>query len=101
MPVVAGLMGHMMNSVILGGVFAVIVKDREGGMLPLTGVGAVYGVAVFGIMWYLVVPLVDPVMLNLNPVVFAISHMMWGAALGLVLAWKETPLWASERGYAH
>jgi hypothetical protein len=40
---------------------------------------------VFGVTWYVVVPLVDPVMLKLNPTAFAISHMMWGAALGLLV----------------
>ena len=36
-------------------------------------------------MWFLVVPAIDPVMLKLNGMVFAIAHMMWGAALGLIV----------------
>lgn len=36
-------------------------------------------------MWFLVVPAIDPVMLKLNGMVFSIAHMMWGAALGLIV----------------
>ena len=37
-----------------------------------------------------VLPVVDPIMLKLNALVFAISHMMWGATVGLVLGWRAT-----------
>jgi len=50
----------------------------------------VYGLLVFVVMWFGVVPLVDPIMLKLNAVVFAISHLMWGATIGLVLGWRPT-----------
>lgn len=79
-----GLMGHMMNSIILGLIFAFLIGPR----LPTLGRqivgGIVYGVAIFIGMWYLVLPLIDPVMLNLNAGVFFLGHMMWGAALGAV-----------------
>ena len=79
-----GLMGHMMNSVIFGLVFAFLIGPR----LPSLGrqivAGLVYGVAIFAAMWYIVLPLVNPVMLNLNTGVFFLGHMMWGAALGAV-----------------
>jgi hypothetical protein len=88
-PVVLGLMGHMMNSVIFGIIFAVLVASRLRGLGPLLVAGVVYSLVVFVVMWFGVVPLVDPVMLHLNPVAFAISHVMWGAALGLVLGWQQ------------
>jgi hypothetical protein len=87
-PVVLGLMGHMMNSVILGLLFARLVAPRLGGFGALEAGGAVYGLAVFVVMWVVIVPLVDPVMLHLNGVVFALAHLMWGAALGVVLGWR-------------
>jgi hypothetical protein len=34
--------------------------------------------------WFVIVPVVDPLVLNLNGVVFLASHLMWGAALGLL-----------------
>ena len=80
--VVLGLMGHMMNSVILGLIFTKLFAGSRGA-LPARGV--IYGLVVFGVMWFGVVPLVDPVMLKLNAAVFAISHIIWGAVLGLLV----------------
>ncbi len=80
--VILGLMGHMMNSVILGLVFAAIFSRSAMSRGGRPVVGAVYALVVFFVMWYLVVPAVDRVMLNLNAPVFAIAHIMWGAALG-------------------
>ena len=80
--VVLGLMGHMMNSVILGLVFAAIFSHSAMSHGSRTVVGAGYALVIFFVMWYLVVPAVDRVMLNLNATVFAIAHLMWGAVLG-------------------
>ncbi len=80
--VVLGLMGHMMNSVILGLVFAAIFARSALSHGSRTVVGAGYALVIFFVMWYVVVPAVDRVMLNLNATVFAIAHLMWGAALG-------------------
>lgn len=90
--VVLGLMGHMMNSVILAIIFARFVAPRLRGTSALVAGGVVYSLVVFVIMWFGIVPLVDPVMLKLNGLVFAISHIMWGAALGLVLGRREAPV---------
>lgn len=80
--VVLGLMGHMMNSVIFGLIFTAIfarsARSRGGLVVP----GAIYALIIFFVMWYVVAPAIDPVILNLNAVVFAIAHIMWGAALG-------------------
>ncbi len=86
MPVVLGLMGHMMNSMILGLVFGWIASRSGMSRGALVGAGVLYALAIFVIMWYLVVPGIDPVMLKLNGAVFAIAHMMWGAALGLLVS---------------
>ncbi len=83
--VVLGLMGHMMNSVILGLIFLALFAGRVGTPAARVVTGAVYGLGIFFFMWYLVVPAVDPVMLNLNATVFVLAHLMWGAALGLLL----------------
>lgn len=83
--VVLGLMGHMMNSVILGLVFVAIFSRSVQSRGGLVVAGAIYALAIFFVMWYAVVPAVDPVILNLNAIVFAIAHIMWGAALGLIV----------------
>ncbi len=89
-PVLLGLMGHMMNSVILAFVFSWLIAPRLGSVTALAVGGAAYGLLVFVVMWFGVVPLVDPVMLQLNALVFVISHVMWGATVGLLLGWLPT-----------
>jgi hypothetical protein len=88
-PVLLGLMGHMMNSVILGVVFALLIAPRLGTRNALLIGGVVYGAAIFVLMWFAVVPLVDPVMLKLNGPAFAVAHVMWGAVVGAVLGWQQ------------
>ena len=85
--VVAGLMGHMMNSVIFGLIFAFVIAPRFKSLVVQWVAGMVYGMVVFAMMWFVIVPLVDPVMLNLNAVVFLLGHLMWGVALGGLNHW--------------
>ncbi len=89
--VVLGLMGHMMNSIILGLIFVALFahSSRARGALVISG--AMYGLAVFFAMWYLVVPAIDPVLRQLNATAFAVAHIMWGAALGLLVGTSEEP----------
>ncbi len=83
--VVFGLAGHMMNSVIFGLLFAWIVSKTTISRNGLVAAAVAYSVALFLVMWFVVAPTIDPVMLKLNGTVFAISHLMWGAALGLIV----------------
>jgi len=85
-PTVLGMMGHMMNSVVLGVVFAALFGRFLSAPMMGAIVGALYALAIFIVMWFVALPFIDPVMLNLNPIVFAISHMMWGAVLGGMVA---------------
>ena len=89
--VALGLMGHMMNSIILGLIFTALFARGSGARGTLVTFGAVYGLAVFFAMWYLVVPALDPVLRQLNATVFAVAHIMWGAALGLLAGAGEEP----------
>ena len=85
--VFASLMGHMMNSMIFGLIFALLIAPRTRSLLGQVIAGMVYAVAIFVVMWFVVAPIVDPAMLKLNGGVFFIGHLMWGAALGLVNHW--------------
>ncbi|MBI3998767.1 MAG: hypothetical protein HY355_07005 [Armatimonadetes bacterium] len=87
--VVLGLMGHMMNSVIFGFIFARVVAPLVSPRGDLVIAGVVYGVIVFALMWFAVIPIIDPVMLKLNAAVFAIAHLVWGAALGAIVSEPE------------
>jgi hypothetical protein len=82
--VILGLMGHMMNSVILGLGFGILLAPRLPSLGRQVAGGVAIGVAVFAAMWFLVLPLIDPVMLQLQAAAFLAGHMMWGAALGAV-----------------
>ncbi len=90
--VLVGLMGHMMNSIIFGILFGWIVFRTSLSRVGLVSAGALYGLAIFVVMWYAVVPRIDPVMLTVSGTVFAISHLMWGAALGLFAPASEPAL---------
>jgi hypothetical protein len=83
--IVFGLGGHMMNSVILGLIFNRITTRTALSRGGLLAAGVVYALGIFVIMWFVVLPVVDPVMLKLNGTFFAIAHVMWGAALGLIV----------------
>lgn len=93
---VLGLAGHMMNSVILAAVFGLVVPRFVHGTTALLIGGMVYGAAVFVGMWFVVVPLIDPLMHNVNGVVFLVGHLMWGAALGLLWARFGAPSQATH-----
>ncbi|MEX2031541.1 MAG: hypothetical protein WEA81_01615 [Dehalococcoidia bacterium] len=93
---VLGLAGHMMNSVILAAAFGVAVGRRGLGTSTLVAAGIVWGVLVFAAMWFVIVPAVDPLVLNLNWIAFLVGHVMWGAALGLL--WSRSS--ATDRLYA-
>ncbi len=86
--VVVGLMGHMMNSFIFGILLSWIALHASLSRTGLVSTGVAYALGIFLVMWYIVVPGIDPVMLKLNGAAFAMSHVMWGAALGLTMAYS-------------
>lgn len=81
---VLGLMGHMMNSVILALLFGLVAARSSWSRGASIVAGMAWGAAVFAGMWFVIVPAVDPLVLNLNREVFLAGHLMWGAALGLI-----------------
>ncbi len=84
---IAGVMGHMMNSLIFGLVFVWLIAPRFKSLVGQVVAGLVYAMSVFGVMWLVVVPVVDRLMANLNAGVFLLGHMMYGIALGAVNYW--------------
>jgi len=81
-PVVVGLMGHMMNSVIFGIIYGLWVSRLTSGTVGLAVLGTVYAAAIFAVMWYVVLPLIDPAMLLVNGAGFLASHLLYGLLLG-------------------
>jgi len=85
-PVLVGLMGHMMNSIILGAVFAAAVWRLRLNAVSLTVIGAMYGAALFAVMWWGILPAIDPAMKIVNGPGFFITHLIFGMMLGLGIA---------------
>lgn len=89
MPVMLGLLGHMMNSVVLGLIFSAVALRYVRGRWALVGAGVVWGLVVFLAMELVVLPAVDPIMLRMKPPAFLLVHLMWGAVLGFL----NTDVW--------
>lgn len=83
-PVMLGIMMHMVNSVIFDNVFNRIVSLHMASTTKRILFGAIFGMLIFMVMWFFVLPIVNPVMLKLNGVVFVMAHAIWGAILGLM-----------------
>jgi uncharacterized membrane protein YagU involved in acid resistance len=91
-PFVAGLIGHMMNSVVLGVIFIAIARAlRLHGPTALVG-GMVYGVIVYVAMYWVllrgVLSATSASFLSANPEWSWIAgHLMFGVVLGALAAY--------------
>ncbi|MDE3230240.1 MAG: hypothetical protein KGO05_10190, partial [Chloroflexota bacterium] len=89
-PVVVGLMIHMMNSVIFGLLFALLLRwiAPRALALPISAVaGMIWGLIVLGVNQSLVLPALDKPLLSATNGVFGwwlLSHLMFGVALGAI-----------------
>lgn len=84
---VLGLIVHMMMSMVVGVAFFLGVRRVQRNAATLAGIGMVFGLVVWVVMQYLVWPIVDADAAGaFTPWVFAVGHVMFGAATGLVVA---------------
>lgn len=92
-PVVAGIVIHMMMSMVLGALIAqVLPADR----LLSMAVGVMASLVVWVVLQYGFLNLVDKAAFHgLVPWAFAVGHVMYGAGLGLIAA--PSPVPARER----
>lgn len=91
-PVVVGLMGHMMNSAIFALLFAQLISRPLRASAGLVTGAMVYAAAIFFAMWFVVLPVIDPAMKLVNGIGFFASHLMFGLVLGAGIAWLRNPL---------
>lgn len=87
--VVAGLVIHMMVSMIAGMAFAVGIR-RAGGLgasaATLTATGMAFGLVVWAVAQYGIWPVLDQAAANgMTPWVFALGHLMFGAVTALLI----------------
>jgi hypothetical protein len=91
-PFILGLMGHLINAAILGLIFLRVATILNVRGLAVVLVGTIYGIVAYAtIYWVLLRGLLSGTsgsFLSADPQwVFIIGHMMFGAVLGLLLAY--------------
>jgi hypothetical protein len=85
----AGLMLHMVMSIIFGIAFALIVVNRASGYAPLVIAGVIYVASEWAIARFVVLPVLDPPLVTTFGAIGGIvAHMMFGIVLGAWLAWR-------------
>lgn len=92
-PILVGLMFHMMNSAIFGLIFALvlgaILRERSAVVTMWVVGGVVWGLILFIVNQYVILPLVDPAMaMGAATVLFwwIVAHLMYGFVLGVLVA---------------
>jgi hypothetical protein len=86
----AGLVLHMMMSILFGIVFALIVKDRISGLGPLVLAGMFFIAIEWAIARYVVLPAIDrPLVATFGASGGILAHLMFGMILGGWLAWRS------------
>src|SRR5579859_6456501 len=92
-PVLIGAMVHMVNSAVFGLMFALLLGlIARGSRLDVWGwalAGTVWGVVLFVVNQYAVLPIVDPAMAQGAGGVllwWIVSHLMFGVVLGAIVA---------------
>ena len=91
-PFVAGLMGHMMNSIVIGIIFIAIARALHvRGVNAVVG-GMVYGLVVYGVMYWVLLrgllATTSASFLSANPEwSWVAAHPMFGVVLGALVAY--------------
>jgi hypothetical protein len=89
-PVLLGSLLHLLVSALLGAIFGIVTRR----WLHLTSdfgtpimAGLVYGLLIWMVAYFVVLPLFNPALLEVYPPAFIIQHVAYGVVLGLVYMW--------------
>jgi len=89
-PVLVGSLIHLLVAALLGAIFGIVTRR----WLHLTSdfgtpvmAGLVYGLLIWMVAYFAVLPLVNPVLLEVYAPAFIIQHVVYGVVLGLVYMW--------------
>jgi hypothetical protein len=105
-PFVLGLMGHMMNSIVIGAIFVALVRAARPSAIVTAMGGLVYGLVVYAVMYWVLLRNVFTLwaaggvqsFLSSNPEwAWVVGHMVFGMVLGGLLAYGPGRLAAAPR----
>jgi len=89
-PVLVGSLMHLLVSALLGALFGIVTRR----WLHLTSdfgtpvmAGLVYGLLIWLVAYFVVLPLFNPALLEVYAPAFIIQHVAYGVVLGLVYMW--------------
>ena len=82
--IILGLIVHIIDSAILGIVFVYIARSLNGGMGANTIYGIVYGLLVWLLMAFIVLPIMNSPMAEVTGGWFVVAHLIFGVVLGLL-----------------
>jgi hypothetical protein len=89
---VTGVLAHLAVSAIYGAIFALLLKGLgqiRPSLFNMSGVaGVAYGLLLFALAWWLMLPAVDAPLLQISPLHFALAHVVYGLVLGYWLGRK-------------
>jgi len=89
-PVLVGTLLHFAISAALGALFGIVMRR----LLQLTSdfgtpllAGLVYGMLVWLVAYFLVLPVINPLLLEIYAPAFIVQHIVYGAVTGLLYTW--------------
>lgn len=82
--ILLGMMVHLIDSAILGIIFAYIMRGIKGGRGAAVIYGVIYGLLVWLIMAYEVLPVLHSPMAKVTGTWFFWAHLIFGIVLGLL-----------------
>ncbi|HJZ48709.1 MAG TPA: DUF6789 family protein [Roseiflexaceae bacterium] len=100
LPVLTGTLIHLIIAMLLGALFGIVTRrwlhlPSDFG-IPLVA-GLSYGLLVWLIAYFVVLPLADPWLLDSYAPAFIVQHIVYGSVTGLCYAWLQpSPYDASE-----
>jgi hypothetical protein len=105
-PFILGLMGHMMNSIVIGAIFVALVRAARPSATVTAMGGVVYGLVVYALMYWVLLRHVFTLwaapgvqsFLSSNPEwAWIVGHLVFGMVLGGLLAYGPGRLATGQR----
>jgi uncharacterized protein DUF6789 len=89
-PVLVGTLLHLIVSAVLGALFSIVTRrvlhlTSEFGTPLLTGL--IYGMLIWLVAYFVVLPIINPLLRETYAPAFIVQHLVYGAVTGLLYTW--------------